>query len=231
MLANISELRTDVRSLINETTPAFWTNDEIDRWLNEGQEEVGTRIRALASHYTREIEADDIFHERELRLNVDFIVMAEGGVFYNGKPLAWTSLRALTEWTGDWKEREGEPQVFYLRSDAIGFVPKPKVGDTVEYYGIERPLALSGDTVTLNGDYRLIAYRRAIRDYAIARCWEKKNETIKADRKLAEFEMKMFGAQSIIHSHQMEGAHMIPAYRSRGVAYGIRYGHTGNPIG
>ena len=216
ILENQADLREDVRSLVNESTEAFWENDEIDRWLNEGQEDFSARVRALASHYTRTVEAGDIFHDRELRLNLDYIVMAEGGVVCNGTPLKWISISTLDEWGGDWRDEENEPERYYLRSDAIGFYPPPRVGDVIEYYGIERATVLGDDQAPFNGDYRLVSFRRAIRDYALSRCWEKKGELEKASRKMFEYMEVVHAATSIIHSHQASGARLVPEYRRRG---------------
>lgn len=230
MLANQEELRTDVRSLINERTEAFWLDAEIDRWLDEAQEEFSSRVRALVSHYRRTVDGGEVVNGREIRFASDFVALAEGGVVCNGRPLSWISLTALDEWGGDWRTREGEPERFYLRADAVGFFPAPREGDVIEYYGIERAAALGDSTAPLSGDYRLITFRRSLRDYAASRCWEKKGEVQKALWKMGEFEQAVNRALGVVYAHQAEGARVIPGYRTRGSVYAIRYGHTGSPI-
>ena len=227
MLANLTELIADVRSLINETgtTSGFWTDAEITRWLNEGQEIFSTTTKCLSKYYSHELEASNIKHDREIRLFSDFIGFDEGGVLYNDKPLTPTSLKALDEWVGSWRDTTGTPTRFYVRGDVMGFYPKPSVGDTVKYYGIERAATLSS-SAPFSGDYRVVAFRRHIRDYAISLCWEKKNEIKKSDRKMASFEKGLYTANAILNGEKNQPKMIIPAYTPKRHAYSIRWGDT-----
>ena len=216
MLANVSSIVADVRSLINERTEAFWKDDEIIRWINEAAEDFSFKTKCLSSYYYKELTADDIVNEREIRLNSDFIALDEGGILYNDKPLIQTSLRHLDEWVGDWRNREGTPTHFYFRADYVGFYPKPSVGDKVAYYGIERAPAMGSDIVEpLSGDYRVIALRKCLRDYAVAMCWYKKNEIAKYQEMMARYEMNVFNTQSLLAGNKNQGALIVPSYRSR----------------
>jgi len=230
MLANLTELIAGVRSLINETgtTSGFWTDEEITEWLNEGQEVFGTFAKCLSKYYEHELELGNIKNDREIRLghDGDFLAFDEGGVLYNDKPLTQTSLKALDEWVGSWRDSTGTPTRFYVRGDMIGFYPKPSVGDTVKYYGIERATTLANDVVPFSGDYRVVAFRRHIRDYAISLCWEKKNEITKADRKMRSFEKGLYTANAILNGEKNQPKMIIPAYRPRGHSYAIHYGRT-----
>jgi len=225
MLASLTELIADVRSLINESSDGFWLDAEIERWLNEGQNIFTTTTKCLSKYYEHELETGEIENDREVRMNSDFIAFDEGGVLYNDKPLTPTSLKALDEWVGSWRDTTGTPTRFYVRGDMIGFYPKPSVGDTVKYYGIERAETLSDSTV-LSNDYRVVAFRRHIRDYAVALCWYKKNETTKYRDKMNEFEKGLYTANSILNGEKNQPKMLIPAYRPRGHAYSIRYGRT-----
>ena len=226
MLATLAALIADVRSLINETTESFWTDVEITRWLNEGQEIFSTETKCLSKYYSHTLEASDIKNDREIRMNSDYVAFDEGGVLYEDKPLSPTSLKALDEWVGEWRDTTGTPTRFYLRGDMMGFYPKPSAGDTVKYYGIERATTLSGSVVPFSGDYRVVAFRRHIRDYAISLCWEKKNEMKKADKKMASFEKGLFTANAILNGEKNQPKMIIPAYRPRRHSYSIRYGRT-----
>jgi len=228
VLANLTELIADVRSLINESTASFWTDAEITRWLNEGQEIFSTQTKCLPSYYSKTLVADDIENDREIRTNSDFLALDEGGVFYNGKALSPVSLRVLDQWVGpQWKDKTGTPTHFYLRGDFIGFYPKPSAGAEVSYYGIERAPTLTGTVVPLASDYRVVALRRHVRDYAVAKCWEKKNEWGKRNALLGEFEQGMWNTLAIINGNQNDMVRLIPEYQPRGQgAYSIRYGRT-----
>lgn len=226
MLASLAEIIADVRSLINEPTADFWTDDEITRWILEASDDFSTRTKLLSSYYSKTLTAEDIVNDREIRLSSDFVALDEGGVLYNDTPLIQTSLKQLDEWVGDWRNATGTPTRFYFRGDSIGFYPKPSVGDTVKYYGIERATTLSGSVVPLSSDYRVVAMRRYLRDYAVAMCWYKKNEMAKYADMMARYEMGIINAQSVVSGHKNQGAEMIPGYRTKGSRYSIRYGRT-----
>ena len=66
MLATIAEIITDVRSLVNEGTASFWTDAEITRWVNEGQEIIGTETKCLSKYYKYTLLAADIVNTREI---------------------------------------------------------------------------------------------------------------------------------------------------------------------
>ena len=221
MLETLSVLVTSVRYAVNETTASFWSDAEIGLYLNEGQEVFCTKTKCLVKYYTHTLtEADDdILNDREIRLHSDFIAFAEGGVTYEGKPLTPTSIKALDEWSGDWRDLTGTPTRFYIRGDMIGFCPKPTYGDDVAYYGIERAATMADAVVPLSGDYRTIAFRTHIRDYAVAKCWEKKNEIAKANRTMAMFDRGVYEANAILSGDKNQNKRFIPEYRSRSKSY------------
>jgi hypothetical protein len=226
MLANISEMITDIRSLINETTASFWNDTEITRWVNQGQEILSSETGLLSSFYTRTLEASDIVNDREIRLPSDFIAFDEGGVTCNDDTLKPTSISVLDTWGGNWRDNTGTPKMYYIRGDYIGLYPAPSAGDVISFYGIERPEELSDTETPFNGDYRTVAFRIYIRDFAIAQCWYKKNEMDKYYEKLGSFYAGVRKVNSILNSHKDESLQMIPEYRPTRVPYVIRWGRT-----
>lgn len=227
MLATIAEIITSVRYQINEATASFWSDAEITTYVNEGQEIIATETKCLSKYYTRVLEAADIVNTREVRLYSDYIALDQGGVLYDDEPLEQTSLKELDEYGGkDWRDTTGTPTRFYFRGDMIGFYPIPTAGDTIAYYGIERATELSGSTVPLSSDYRTVAFRRYMRDYAIAMCWYKKKEDVRGDRFMARFDRGIYNINAILNGHKNQGAKMIPEYRARRHDYEINYGDT-----
>ncbi|HDP36343.1 MAG TPA: hypothetical protein ENN27_00520 [Candidatus Atribacteria bacterium] len=226
MLATIAELITSVRYLVREPTAAYWSDAEITTYINEAQEIIATETKLLSKLYSHTLTADDIKNDREIRLYSDFVALDEGGVLYDDKPLEQTSLKELDEHFSNWRDTTGTPTRFYFRSDMIGFFPKPSAGGVVKYYGIERAPELSGDTVPLSGDYRTVAFRRYMRDYAAGMCWYGKNEYAKGDRWMMGFERGIQNINAILNGHRNQGAKIIPAYVPRGHAYAIRWGRT-----
>lgn len=231
MLATIAEIITSVRYLVNEATASFWSDAEITTYVNEAQEIFATTTKCLSKYYSHTLEATDIKHDREIRLYSDFVALDEGGVLYDDDPLKPISLKALDEFGGaSWRDDTGTPTHFYKRGDMLGFYPKPTAGDTVKYYGIERATALSGSTVPFSGDYRTVAFRRYIRDYAVSLCWEKKNENVKADKYMKRFENGLYIANAILNGDKNQGLKIIPAYVSKRHPYSTNYGDTSSSI-
>lgn len=226
MLATIAEIITSARLLLNETTAVFWTDAGITAFADEAQEEIVTDTQCLSKYYKHILLAADIKNDREVRFKSDFIALDDGGIIYNDVPLEQISLNALNEHFSGWRTTTGTPRRFYLRSDMIGFFPKPSAGAVVEYFGIERATDLSGETVPLSGDYRAVGFRRYMRDYAVGMCWYAKNEDIKGDRYMARFERGKNKINAILNAHKNQGAMMIPGYRARGSSYAIRWGRT-----
>lgn len=227
MLATVAEIITSVRYLINEATASFWSDAEITTYINEAQEIFATTTKCLSKYYSHTLIAADIVNDREVRLSSDFVALDEGGVLYDSDPLRPISLKALDEHGGAaWRDVTGTPTHFYKRSDMLGFFPKPAAGGVVAYYGIERATELSGATVPFSDDYRTIAFRRYIRDYAVSLCWAKKSEDAKADKYMMKFENGLYIANAILQGDKNQGAQIIPAYKPRGNAYKINYGDT-----
>jgi len=219
ILADVDAIVADCRSLLDEPSTAsnkFYADAEIIRWANEGAEKFTSFTRVLSKLYEYVIDADDIKNDRELRLSSDFITFDEGGVLYNDKPLQEISLIILDEWNGTaWREHTGTPHSYYRRGDYIGFYPILSAGDTVKYYGIERtPTMATGDTVApLSGDYRMIAFRPYIRNYAMAFCWYKKGNMDYYKEQMQEFDKGISLVNQIVHGEKNQVKMMIPARR------------------
>jgi hypothetical protein len=217
MLANIDEIVTDCRSLLDEPSTVenkFYSDTEIIRWANEGAEKFTSFTRVLCKYYSYTIQAAQVKNDRELRLSSDFVTFDSGGVLYNDHPLTESSLLFLDEWMGlSWRDHTGTPQYFYRRGDYIGFYPKCTAGDTVKYYGIERaPTMVSADGVApLSGDYRLVAFRCYIRDYAMAQCYWKKGNKESYREKMAEFEKGIFLVNTVVNGHSNQPNRMVPS--------------------
>ena len=221
ILADVDEIVADVRSLLDEPSTAenkFWVDAEIIRWANEGSEKFTAFTRTLCKKYDYTIDSDDVKNDREIRLSSDFITFDEGGVLYNGKPINEVSLIEADEWLGNWRDKTStRPRGYYRRGDYIGFIPSLAEGDEVTYYGIERtPDMATGDGVApLSGDYRMVAFRPYIRNYAMAQCWYKKKEMSLYKEQMGEFEKGCFLVNKIVHGERNQVKRMIPA-RQRG---------------
>lgn len=189
MLATLAEIVTGVRSLINEKTANFWTDTEIGNWIKEGLEDIAHETYCLRTFKTYTILADDIFDERELRMDSDFLYIDEGKVYYNDVVCYPTSQARLSNYDSEWRDHTGDPSQYYVRGDMLGFNRQISAGDTVKFYQIERAAEISGSVAPFNGDYRLINFRKLAIWWATSMCWEKKNETTKADKWMNRYEI------------------------------------------
>ena len=220
MLANIDEIVADVRSLLDEASAAtnkFWIDAEIVRWANEGSEKFTSFTRVLSKLYEYTINADDVANDRELRLSSDFITFDEGGVLYNDISIPEMSLLEADEWKGStWRNQTSTvPIAYYRRGDGIGFIPSLTAGDVIKYYGIERTptMVLEDEVAPLSGDYRMVAFRPYIRDYAISKCWYKKGEFKLAKEMMKEFRDGIALVNQVVHGERNQVKKMIPARR------------------
>jgi len=208
MFSSTQEILKSVRSLLNEAEPAFYTDEELISFINEGMEDFCMRTKCLTTYFYKTIEEGDLIDGRELALPGGFVALAEGGVTYDGKPLQPISLQLLNEWDRNWRDREGEVTHFYLRGDLLGFYPKPAVGATIGVYGIRLADPLGQSPYPLAGDVRIIPFQRYIRDYALARAWEKKGDFQKAQLKRAEYEQGVYFVENLLNFHR----HSITAF-------------------
>ena len=182
LLSTLDKINIDVRSVLCELTEGFWLDTEITNWSNEAQEEIANETFCLRTWKTYTILADDIFDSREIRMDDDFIAIDEGLVYYNDVALRPTTQARLTLADNEWRDQTGTPSRYYVRGDMLGFDRQISADDTIDFYQIERADTMSGLVPPFNGDYRLINFRKLIRDYVLAFCWEKKGEDKRSDK-------------------------------------------------
>lgn len=210
MFATIATIETGVRSLINETTEGFWLSTEIQAWIKEGLEDIAHETHCLRTWKTYTILADDIFDERELRMDDDFIAIDEGIVYYNDVACYPTTQAKLVNFDNEWRDKTGTPSQYYVRGDMYGFNRKISAGDTVKFYQIERAVEISGNVEPFNGDYRLINFRKLARDYAVSMCWYKKGEDVKGDRWAFKYDKGLESMKDLLGIDLDNTSSMIP---------------------
>lgn len=193
ILANLADLVEDVRDIILETTEGFWLDTYIERQLEKGHQIASSKIKMVHMIWevTLQTAADpesgyaQIVDDREILLPSSFVSIDDGGVYYNDDVCSATSIKEIKDHNKDWLEGSGTPSRYYLRGDMLGFDQKISAGDTARIYGIKMPDALSAAQAPFDADYRTIGYRYLIVNYAVGKCWEKKNEMAKFNFYLA----------------------------------------------
>jgi len=198
ILATAATILSGVRSLINETTASFWTDAEINAWVLEALEDIAHETHCLTTYKTYTIDADDIFDERELRFDTDFIAIDEGKIYYNDICCYPTTMKNLSHFDSKWRSREGTPSKYYIRGDMYGFDRQIAAGDTIKFYMIERAVEISASVAPFNGDHRLVNFRKLARDYAVSQCWDKKNEDGKAQRYMNKYDMGLMRMRDLL---------------------------------
>ena len=101
------------------------------------------------------------------------------------------------------------------------------------FWGIGRFIIHDEDNITIKSksdDYRTVAFRRHIRDYAVAMCWYKKSEDVKGDKWMAKFENGVYVANAILNGDKNQGMKIIPAYVRKRHPYSTNYGDTSSSI-
>lgn len=140
------EMRMDVRDRIAEHETGFYSDDEIDRWLNAGQLDLAQRLPNEALHTLREVsESETLAGVNTYALPHDFLRWR--GVSYNGKPcrmIGFEELRAIHGGNVFWTPTEDEPVAFVWKT--LDIYPIPVVtGTKVELYYTKRPTPMTED--------------------------------------------------------------------------------------
>ena len=111
-----------------------------------------------------------------------------------------------------------------LAECAVYLASSPK--SNASYMAIERATELATTETPFNGDYRTVPFRVYIRDYAIGKCWYKKNEMVKYKDMMNSFEYGIRKVNSILNKSKDNSTRIIPEHRPKRVPYGVRYGNT-----
>jgi hypothetical protein len=163
---------TEVRALLNETSPAFWTNDQLQSWINQGCEDVARRAEIL----WHEAFLNVVPLQQNYVFPIDFLNAHRAefsptnsnqtyGIEYRGinqMDEIWGILHSLPQ---AW------PQYFTIRgNDVTGrflmLYPSPGQSGilTVYYYRQARNVLNTGDNIDTMPGWEDVVY-----DYAIAK--------------------------------------------------------------
>lgn len=131
-MTTANELITRVRSRLDETTPAFWTDANLIVWLNEGLRDAGRYTRHIRDTKTINVTAG----VSEYTVQADVIEIENA--FYlpgDGRQISLTgqSRDTVASW-GSWQNIGGEPAAFSLWGTPpllkIKLYPTPEVSRT-----------------------------------------------------------------------------------------------------
>lgn len=149
-MATLQDLRDDVRSRIDEVTPAFWTPEEVDRAINEALRDVARRTETLQSiksydvspgKQTYDAPHDQLrIHRVEYRSSSSYVIPLEFQPFHAIDNLWWSnpSSGGTPRWWTYWGTPGVESSQLYLFP-----VPSETISDglRVFYYRLPAPLS------------------------------------------------------------------------------------------
>lgn len=183
------QLRDHVRAIIGETTEAdFWTDPELNRWLNEAQRRFlqSEKWPWLVTEATGQLlTSDSTPGELSLQEGVSSYRHVNFLLSRDGVAAPWQPTRVLPASGFMLRTRfytsAAYPSYFYITSvvdsDDDGqyetvarFLPAPSVNIDVTYQYYRTPVDMSGDTDVPDVP---LEYHMALVHYAAARAWEK----------------------------------------------------------
>lgn len=175
MTVTLAQARSEVRALLDEPNPQFWSNTQLNSWINQGAQDIARRAQALwmqanvtavPGTQTYQLPTDFLGIHR-----IDFAVAGSDQV-YN---LEFRGINTMDEIWGILQHLPAAfPQAFYLwnSTGAAGGQPYfgtyPVVGESgtfiIYYYRDAIPAASDGALVDVTPSYENIVY-----PYAVAR--------------------------------------------------------------
>lgn len=198
----LSQMRLEVRRAIDELTEDFWSDDEIDAWLNEGAKVMVSIATPLQSGY--QFDTDPGIQEYVLPDEVDEIFAV--AINYSGLRQLRPTLAERVQWSQSYT---GIPAEFYTRYLSLKTQMHDGTGITVDAAGgtNEQKFVLglhpipSGEnqvtvsyfakhyTMTQDTDVPQVPveFHRGIVNYAIHLAKEKDEAYAEADRNLEKF--------------------------------------------
>jgi len=207
MSKTLLNLRTQVRSYVDEPTPLDWTNAELNTLINTYYHKVYTAVVDVFEDYApistnlQDSEAD----QQEYSLPSDFLKMRRVEINYDVSNSNSIPQRALPVNMDSVRRDLGNQNVgvnilrnpaYYLRGSVIGFLPIfDKTGTNaikIWYNPLQSDLSSDSDTITLpyaDRDWLLIAYGAAAEALRFGQ--QESTEALQLERKFDEGLAKM----------------------------------------
>ena len=133
---------TAVRDLLNEAQPAFWTDTQLLKWINDGITDIVGKTWCIADSETITLLTDTVEYAlaNDTIATVSVVYNSEKGLVV-GHPSMLGNVHDI-----------GEPLYYYIFNNKCGIIPKPALainGNTCEVYQIPLPsaIAVDGDVI------------------------------------------------------------------------------------
>lgn len=223
MPESLSTVRVDVLLRLGDSTNDIWTNAEIDRYIQEGYDELLIRTKML----WKRAYSNDVASTATYSLPTDFIGLDR--VLWNWRRIEPVTQQELIDFDALYRTTEGPVQAYSVESDGLLTLRKYPVPSTtatagadanntrIEYFA--RGTAVSADADGFSIPDRYVKY---IRHFAMFRALERNGtgqDLVFAAHWKARFDE---GIMRIINRMQK-------VERTRRVGYGERRVHLGPP--
>lgn len=140
MKKTLLQLRTETRAELLDPTPARWTDEQLNRYLNLGQEDLAragtTKIRILVPV----LAGENSFSAPSSILVIDHIWWESGGSRY---PVDWSDYPFEPNSTD-----QGTPRLAWFENETVKFWPAAQSDGQMFIKGIKRPAAMTADNMT-----------------------------------------------------------------------------------
>lgn len=225
-----SDVISDVRQTLLETTAAFWTDAELLRLINLGEQDYFNRIRGLEGKTATNSEVG--------RTNYDLPAnwVSAVAIFYNDKrtstsPDSWRSLEPTDiqelsaqnpNFLSSAAENRGVPTRYYLWNRTIYLHPAPDIaGDgNILMFFKAKPTPLTSTASSLNLDDSLSG---AVRAYVLWHAWEKEKELGFADEQKSLYFQFVRDGLRWVKLRQLNKVNNIDVRSSRPYTYGTGF--------
>lgn len=187
---NVQDVVTRVKRIFGDEAGVQITDQDIIRWINDAQEEIGINNEGLMeSIATANIIADT----SEYDVPGDFSVLRS--LKYKGFRLKYMSFSEFNEYLDGFSSKDspygsGIPEVFMVWNNKITLFPKPSeaILDGLSIYYIKHPAPVN----TLADNLSLpLGYHNAIVSYCLQQAHELDEDIQKADRSQNKFNETM----------------------------------------
>lgn len=176
-----AEAKQQVRSLLNEPTANYWTDDEIDKWIQEATVDISSKTLCVEKKDTIALVTNTMEYTALETLGAGAIadIIKVHAVIYNNDSTTYKGLmkihpRAIAHLPD--QAASGVPSYYYHFASRIGFFPIPASGQNAHSPIIY--FSISEETITNLPYY----YQLASIYYAVAMARKKQRMNAEADQ-------------------------------------------------
>ncbi len=176
---------TEVRSLINEATASFWTDAQLQNWLDQGISDIAARGLVLQSADTFLLVTGQLEYADLVTGGVAGVtdIVKVWGAIYISPDNEYIGLKRISpSQVADLPfMAAGPPKYYYHFADKLGILPLPTTGEngeSVKVYFSKQP---AGATLALRIAELPPEYKNLIYWYAASMCFKKEHRITESD--------------------------------------------------